>query len=103
MNKEQKKQLVEQMTADERRRLAQLITLGKEKKLWTLEFCYRAELNSVARHVMRNQTGEEIMKARETMFSHGFLMPVEPGHWAIIQPKDIVSVDLYRQADYIDE
>lgn len=100
---EQKKQDLEERKKEERRRLAQLITLGKEGKLWRLEFTYRTDVNSVSRHILTNQTGEEIMKIRETMFSHGFLMPIEPGHWRIIQPRNILTVDLWRQSGYFDE
>jgi hypothetical protein len=103
MTPEQKKQLFDEKNAQDRRRLALLITLGKEKKLWTIQFSYRCELNSIGTHTMRNQTGDEIMKARETMFTHGFLLPVDMGHWRIIQPKDILTVDLWRQSDYFDE
>jgi hypothetical protein len=103
MTPEQKQQDDAEKKAAEKRRYAMLITLGKQGKLWRLEFCYRIDLNSVAQHKMTNLTGQELMSARETMFSHGFLMPIEPGHWRIIQPKDIISVDVWRQANFFDE
>lgn len=105
MTKEQKTQAQEEAERERKKDLARRITLGKAGNLWRLQFAYRSEANSVGLHTLSNQTGEEIMKIRETMFSHGFLMPVkdEPGHWRIIQPKDILTVDLWRQAAYFDE
>lgn len=105
MTAEQKKQLQEEEKAAQKKDLARRITLGKQGNLWRLQFTYKGDANSVYMHTLTNQTGEEVMKMRETMFSHGFLMPVrdEPGHWRIIQPKNILTVDLWRQEGYFDE
>lgn len=76
--------------------------LGRQGKLWTIEVIYNKDGTSrILRK--RNMTDVELMKFRQSMFSFGFTMPVEQGHWSIICPLDIVSVDLFKQASYFPE
>lgn len=81
--------------------LQQLIELGKQKKLWALEIRYNVPGEGVAKLMRkRNLTVKELMIFRESMFKYGFKVQIEPGHWKIICPMDIVEVDLYQQDHY---
>jgi hypothetical protein len=51
----------------------------------------------------RNMEVRELMSFRENMFRYGFKVMVEPGHWKIICPMDVVEVDLYQQDAYFFE
>jgi hypothetical protein len=76
--------------------------LGRQKKLWALEIMYNVPGENKTKIIWkRNMTGEELQKTREGMFRYGFEIPVEPGHWKIICPMDIVTVDCYRQDNYV--
>ncbi len=80
--------------------LQELFALGKAGKLWAMEIVY--SLEGVTKQVRkRNMTAEELMKFRETMFRYGLTHSVEPGHWKIVCPMDIFSVDVYKQATYL--
>jgi hypothetical protein len=48
----------------------------------------------------RNMEVKELMNFRELMFKYGFKVMIEPGHWKIICPIDIIEVDLYNQDHY---
>lgn len=76
--------------------------LGRDGKLWTIEVVYNYH-NEAKRVRTRNQTDAEVRKYREEMFRYGLTIPIEPGHWQIICPYDIMQVDLYRQSGYFPE
>lgn len=79
--------------------LHELWEMGAAGKLWTLECVY--VLDSEQKIIRwRNLTDAELMGRRVKMFSQGFTIPVEPGHWRIVHPIDIQRVDLYRQSGY---
>lgn len=80
--------------------LEELFALGKAGKLWAMEIIYTLE-GETKQVRKRNMTVEELMKFRETMFRYGMTHPVEPGHWKIVCPMDINSVDVYKQATYL--
>jgi hypothetical protein len=81
--------------------LQRLIDLGKQKKLWTIDVLYRlTSANEAKRKMYRNLEVYELMRFREDMFKYGFKVGVEPGHWKIICPMDILEVDLYQQSAY---
>jgi hypothetical protein len=81
--------------------LQRLIDLGKQKKLWTIEVCYNVVGTSEAKMKRyRNLEVQELMTFRESMFKYGFKVGVEPGHWKIVCPIDIIEVDLYQQSAY---
>ena len=78
--------------------LKQLIELGKQKKLWALEVIYSVRGEGATKlKRMTNLTLNELMNFRENMFKYGFKIELEPGHWKIICPMDILEVDLYQQ------
>lgn len=82
--------------------LQELFELGKAGRLWSIEIIY--SLEGVTKQVRkRNLPVEELMKFRETMFRYGLTHPVEPGHWKIVCPVDIFSVDVYKQSSYFPE
>lgn len=73
--------------------------LGRQGKLWTVEVVYTLDSNTkVVRK--RNMTSDELMKFRESMFRFGFTVPVEPGHWKVVPPFDIQTVDMFKQTNY---
>ena len=81
--------------------LQRLIELGTRKKLWALEIHYSVPGSSEAKLMRkRNMEVGELMSFRELMFKYGFKVMVEPGHWKIICPIDIIEVDLYNQDHY---
>lgn len=81
-----------------------LMELGRQKKLWALEIRYNVPDKNETKIIWkRNMTGEQLQTVRENMFRLGFEIPVEPGHWKIICPMDIVTVDCYRQDNYVGE
>lgn len=80
--------------------IRELWQLGREGKLWAVEVVYSlAGATEIVRK--RNQTGKEVMQFRQDIFRVGFLHTVGPGHWKVIPPMDIVSVDLYKQDKYL--
>ncbi len=84
--------------------LARLIELGKQKKLWSIVIRYTVYDSNEPRLMnKRNLEATELMNFRELMFRYGFKVEVEPGHWKIICPFDIVEVDLYQQDAYFFE
>lgn len=81
-----------------------LMQLGRDGKLWALEVVYSIrDKNEYKQMIKRNLTEEELLKTREAMFKYGLQIPVEPGHWKIICPIDILEVDLYKQKAYVME
>lgn len=77
--------------------------LGEAGKLWALEIVYRLDGNPLTqRKLLRNLTEPKLVETRIRMFSQGLGIAVDgdPGHWKIILPMDIISVDLYQQFGY---
>ncbi len=88
-------------TNDYQYELQKLIELGKQKKLWAIEIRYNVSGGGESKLMRkRNLTVKELMIFRESMFKYGFKVQVDPGHWKIICPMDIVEVDLYNQDHY---
>lgn len=84
--------------------IMRLMQLGRDGKLWALEVVYSIrDKNEYKQMIKRNLTEEELLKTREAMFKYGLQIPVEPGHWKIICPIDILEVDLYKQKAYVME
>ena len=84
--------------------LARLIELGKQKKLWSIVIRYNVVGGGETKLMSkRNLETIELMNFRELMFKYGFKVPIDPGHWKIICPMDIVEVDLYQQDAYFFE
>jgi len=78
--------------------------LGKKGKLWSIEVLAKHGIwgNETKRFARCNLYSSELMQSRKTMFTHGILMPVDPGHWIIVLPWDIVQIDIYRQKLFIE-
>lgn len=77
---------------------------GKQKKLWCIEVIAKFGANGqeTKRWFRSNLYEHEVMKARETMFTHGILVPVAPGTWKVIIPFDILEVELQRQNQFFE-
>lgn len=81
-----------------------LMQLGREGKLWAISIRYSVPgTNETKLMHRRNFTGEKLMTFRESMFRAGFTINIEPGHWKVICPVDIVEVDIFRQTCYMPE
>lgn len=81
-----------------------LMELGRQKKLWALEIMYTVQSNHTTAILRKHNLDDvELMKERDAMFRYGIQTPIAPGHWKIICPIDIISVDLYRQDNYVPE
>lgn len=80
-----------------------LIELGKQKKLWAIEIWYNKPDEGKQVMWKRNFTSNEAMTWRAKMFRYGIQYPKGPGHWGVICPMDILTVDLYRQNEYVPE
>lgn len=72
---------------------------GAAGKLYSIEilFCQYNSKSVYRKHTIRNLTAGELMKWRENVFSSGLLLPVDPNHWTVIRPGDILSIDVWRQ------
>lgn len=75
---------------------------GKQGKLWSIEVIARIGITGTEtkRWFRANLYENELMKAREKMFTHGILVPVDPGRWKIILPLDILEVEVTRQKNF---
>jgi hypothetical protein len=80
--------------------ILRLMQLGEEKKLWAVMVGYQLG-NERKQVIKRNLETEELMKFRETLFRYGLQIPVEPEHWKVIPPYDILEVDIWRQDKYL--
>lgn len=72
---------------------------GAAGRLYSIEilFCQYNSRSVYRKHTIRNLTAQELMKWRENVFSSGLLLPVDPNHWTVIRPGDILSIDVWRQ------
>lgn len=100
MEQQPKKPVPQQYLPDE---LLSRIDAGAKKKLWAIDLLYNTRTGETRPFRKRNLYSDELMKFRETMLRYGFTIEVEPGHWKLILPFDIVEVDLYRQDKYLPE
>lgn len=75
---------------------------GKAGKLWAIIVLAKHGLwgQETRRFARCNLYSTEIMDLRKSFFTHGILMPVDPGHWIVILPWDIVQIDIERQKFY---
>ena len=84
-------------------RLAELRELGKSGKLWRIVVLHRYDTNSTGTIELVNQTGREVMTFRENIFKVGVLRVLDPGHWLIVPPFDIISIEVWRQGSYFSQ
>jgi len=81
-------------------RFAELMALGQ--KLYCIETIYRCgPEEKVDRR--RNVTEEELAKFRRNVFLGGLSFMVAPGHWKIVCPIDILTMDIHEQSGYFVE
>jgi hypothetical protein len=90
------------LSEDDKKDLANRLTLAKKKKLWAVEILYNTEVASTGSHRIVNRTADEIMKIRTELFSAGVSVFIEPGHFRVIPPWRLLQVDLFVQDHYID-
>lgn len=76
--------------------LQKRIDLGKAGKLWRLVVLYKRG-NETCRIEKRDRTGGEIKTLCEDIFVAGLTIPIDPGHYRIISPFDVLEVDAYKQ------
>jgi hypothetical protein len=77
--------------------------LGKKGKLWNIEVLFnRKNVAEVCRVSLRNRTDAELMQFRKEIFSHGIMYALDPGHWLIVSPWDLVELNVWRQVNYFD-
>jgi len=75
----------------------------EKNALWSIEvvFSHGAETKI---HRLRNLETKQLMDFRADVFAVGLMYPVDPGHWVICNPVNIISIDVYKQnarfADY---
>ncbi len=90
------------MSADE----VQRRQLGKENKLRRAEIYYYGPYpnRSQVLHVYQdNLTGKEIEEFCERIYKSGLLLPIDPGHWRIVSPADIIDVHIYKQDKFFEK
>lgn len=75
---------------------------GKKGKLWKIEVL-AAQGIETRRYARCNLYSSEIMEMRKQFFTVGILMPVDPGHWIVIIPSDILQIDIWRQKTFFSD
>jgi len=90
------------LSEDDKKDLANRLTLAKKKKLWAVEILYNTEQSSTGAHRIVNRTAEEVMKIRVELFSTGISVFIEPGHFRVVPPWRLLQVDLFVQDHYIE-
>lgn len=76
-----------------------LCNLGKQGKLFTVEVVYYLE-NEVKKMTRKNMEDGRVKEFRVKIFQEGLTIIRGEGHWSVVPPGDIVSLDIYRQAAY---
>jgi len=74
-------------------------TLGREGKLWSIEFEYEVD-GEYCSQKRRNLINPEVMNLRKAVFQFGLLHFVEKGSFRIIMPREIKATYLDRQSAY---
>lgn len=76
--------------------------LGDKGKLWSIEIVYQIGANR-HRFWKRNQSRDETMRWRESIFRFGITHPIGPREWKIVPPMDIVDFLCVQQEKYLPE
>jgi hypothetical protein len=79
--------------------LQKRIDLGKAGKLWRIEVLYK-DGHETRRAELRDRTGREVREFRASVYLEGIALPVDPGHWRVVSPYDIIQIDVWKQARY---
>lgn len=90
----------ETLPPDKQKELTERMGLGNAGKLWRIEIIYKKNAGETGRHCLDNQTGAELMNFRAQIFTTGLLLPIDPGHWKVISPWDLLEIDVWRQKKY---
>ncbi len=72
--------------------------MSNEKKYWSITVLVSHE-NAIKKHILQNQTSEEIIKFRSNIFSIGIMLPVSPGVWIIAPPWEVKEVTITLQKE----
>lgn len=83
------------ITDDQRRQM------GKAGKLWRAVVYYYVG-NEVKNVYMDNMTTGEMREFRANLFSIGYMLPVEPGHYVVIPPSDLGQIHIYKQKKFFE-
>lgn len=78
------------------------ISLGKAGKLWRIEVLYKVA-HETKRVCITDRTGREVREFRELVYTAGLAVPIDPGHFKVISPFDILEVDVWKQDKYFGE
>jgi len=73
--------------------------LGKQGKLWRIEMTGKVGAE-VRNHELLNLTGAEVQQFRRDVYSIGIMLPIDPGHWVMIHPADILTIHIWKQNDF---
>lgn len=76
--------------------------LGKAGKLWRIEVLYKNG-NITQRVEIRDRTGKEVREFRELVYTAGLAVPIDPGHFKVVSPYDILEVDVWKQDRFFGE
>lgn len=76
--------------------------LGKAGKLWRIEVLYKHG-NNTCRVEIRDRTGKEVREFRELVYTAGLAVPIDPGHFKVVSPYDILEVDVWKQDRFFGE
>lgn len=86
----------DQVAADE---LKARIDLGKRGKLWRIEVLFKDGFET-KRYEIRDRTGREVRNFREDIYQCGLAVAIDPGHFRVYSPFDILTVDVWKQDRY---
>lgn len=65
--------------------------------LWKIEILFRYD-NEVKKHALINVSNKELKQFRGDIFFNGLMYPIDPGHWVLIAPFEILTIDVFKQA-----
>lgn len=69
--------------------------------LWKIEITFRHGVET-KQHALINVSNAELKKFREDIFFNGMMYPIDPGHWILISPFEIITIDVWKQARRFD-
>ena len=82
--------------------LEQRKKLGATGKLRRVSLYYR-EGSATKQVYQDNLTGPEIMAFSEKIYKEGMMLPIDPGHWRIVAPFDIVDIHIFKQDKFYEK
>lgn len=72
---------------------------GNDGNLWRVKVLCKSG-NATIWRGKENMYSHEVMDMREGIFKSGFMIWMDPGHWLVIPPFDILEVHVYKQSKY---